>query len=125
VLPLYHTGMGDVQPKGSTVPRVGRRLTVTVGEPLDLRDITCRCNAAGEDQRQVCWQSLPQGRFDAACRLRTGDGPNRGNAESVPGHCTHERCKCRPVLRLVLLLLPPRTFIRGFCVFLAGMLTCD
>jgi len=53
VLPMYHSGMGDVQPRGSTVPRVGKRVTVTVGEPLDLRDVTCRCNVTGENQQQV------------------------------------------------------------------------
>ena len=67
VLPLYHSGMGDVQPKGSTVPRVGRRVTVTVGEPLDLRDVTCRCNDAGEDQRQVCQQSRRGARLGTGC----------------------------------------------------------
>ena len=56
VLPMYHSGMGDVQPKGSTVPRVGRHLTVTIGEPLDLRDITSRCNVTGENQQQVRFQ---------------------------------------------------------------------
>ena len=53
MLPMYHSGMGDVQPRGSTVPRVGKRVTVTVGEPVDLRDVTCRCNVTGENQQQV------------------------------------------------------------------------
>ena len=28
-------------------------MTVTVGEPVELGDITCRCNAAGKNQQQV------------------------------------------------------------------------
>lgn len=54
VVPFYHTGMGIIQPRGSTLPRVGRQLHVTIGRPLPLGDLTCRCGKAGEDQQQVC-----------------------------------------------------------------------
>lgn len=53
VVPFYHTGMGIIQPRGSTLPRVGRQLHVTIGQPLPLGDLTCRCGRAGEDQQQV------------------------------------------------------------------------
>lgn len=45
--------MGRVLPKGSVIPRVGHEVTVLVGEPIDLSDITCRCNRDGIDQQQV------------------------------------------------------------------------
>ena len=84
MLPLYHSGMGDVQPKGSTVPRVGRKLTVTVGEPLDLREVTCRCNAAGEDQRQVRRRFLPQGRVQVGDVTRVDSMGGVADTEFVP-----------------------------------------
>lgn len=53
VLPLYHAGMSDVMPMLSRVPRVGKRIHVEVGEPVDLSDITCKCNDAKYDQKAV------------------------------------------------------------------------
>ncbi|KAK9837621.1 hypothetical protein WJX74_001596 [Apatococcus lobatus] len=57
ILPLFHSGMGRVLPKGSVVPRVGHEVTVLVGEPIDLSDITCRCNQSDIDQQQV-WKEI-------------------------------------------------------------------
>lgn len=53
VLPFYHSGMGAVQPRGKAFPKVGQHVTITVGEPLELEHITCRCNRPGEDQPAV------------------------------------------------------------------------
>ena len=53
VLPFFHSGMGAVQPRGAAIPRVGQHVTVTVGEPLDLSRLTCRCNRPDEDQPAV------------------------------------------------------------------------
>lgn len=53
ILPLFHSGMGRVLPKGSVIPRMGNEVTVLVGEPIDLSDITCRCHRDGIDQQQV------------------------------------------------------------------------
>lgn len=53
VVPFYHSGMGVIQPRGSTFPNVGRQMHVTIGQPLPLDDLTCRCGAPGEDQQQV------------------------------------------------------------------------
>ncbi len=58
ILPFFHSGMGRVLPKGSVRPRLGNVVTVLVGEPLDLSDITCNCNRNGVDQQQV--QPLPR-----------------------------------------------------------------
>ncbi len=59
VLPWYHSGMGDVMPKGSRVPRVGHTVTVTVGEPLHLDHLLCRCNDAKYEQQGV-WKELTE-----------------------------------------------------------------
>lgn len=53
MLPFFHSGMGNVQPRGVAVPRVGQHVTVTVGEPLQLQHLTCRCNQPSEDQPTV------------------------------------------------------------------------
>lgn len=53
VLPFYHSGMGDILPKGGRVPRVGQVAHVTVGTPVDLTDLTPRCNCSKYDQNQV------------------------------------------------------------------------
>lgn len=57
ILPFYHTGMGDVVPMLAKVPRVGKRIHVEMGQPLDLSHITCRCNKPGEEQGRV-WADI-------------------------------------------------------------------
>ena len=63
--------MGRVLPKGSIIPRVGHEVTVLVGEPIDLSDITCRCNQRGIDQQQVrvCPLALVQHGLHHICSL--------------------------------------------------------
>lgn len=53
MVPFYHTGMGVIQPRGSTLPAIGQELHVAIGKPLPLDDLTCRCGKEGEDQQQV------------------------------------------------------------------------
>ena len=43
MLPLYHSGMGNVLPKHGRVPRAGQRVAVLVGEPVPLDDLAPRC----------------------------------------------------------------------------------
>lgn len=50
VLPFYHHGMADVMGIGNWFPRVGKRVHVVVGEPLDMSDLATRCNQEGENQ---------------------------------------------------------------------------
>lgn len=57
VLPFYHSGMGRVMPKKAVVPRPGHSVHVVVGQPVELSDLTCRCNQEGEDQRLV-WRDI-------------------------------------------------------------------
>lgn len=60
VLPFYHTGMGEVMPHRANHPSVGRRVHVLVGKPVELEDISCRCNRPGFDQKEV-WAWLGSG----------------------------------------------------------------
>lgn len=50
LLPFYHLGMEEVKPIGQWLPGVGKSVHVVVGEPLDLSDLTRKCNRKGEDQ---------------------------------------------------------------------------
>lgn len=47
VVPFVHSGMQDVLPKGSLMPRCGRDVRVLVGEPIDVSDLL----AAAETRR--------------------------------------------------------------------------
>lgn len=63
VVPFYHSGMPTIQPRHSTIPSVGHRLHIAVGEPLEMADLTCRCGDPSQDQQQV-W-------IDITARIRT------------------------------------------------------
>ncbi|GKU97702.1 hypothetical protein SLEP1_g10810 [Rubroshorea leprosula] len=39
VLPFVHTGMQDVMPIGANFPRIGKTVTVLVGDPIDFDDL--------------------------------------------------------------------------------------
>lgn len=39
VLPFVHTGMQDVMPVGATFPRIGKTVTVVVGDPINFDDL--------------------------------------------------------------------------------------
>ena len=53
MLPFYHSGMGRILPKGSVVPRVGHTVHVTVGDPIELQDLTEKCNCSCYKQSEV------------------------------------------------------------------------
>lgn len=57
MLPFYHTGMGDVMPYQARLPRWGHNVTVTFGDPVQLDDLTCKCNKKGCDQQQL-WSEI-------------------------------------------------------------------
>ncbi|CAL8463510.1 g3044 [Coccomyxa elongata] len=59
VLPFYHSGMGRVMPEHGRIPRVGRQVDITVGEPMDVSDLACRCGQPGVDQKQV-WKDITE-----------------------------------------------------------------
>ena len=51
VIPFYHSGMARIMPEHGRIPRVGQTVAVTVGMPIDLSDLTCRCS---EGNTKVC-----------------------------------------------------------------------
>ncbi|GAB4819261.1 hypothetical protein N2152v2_006307 [Parachlorella kessleri] len=88
VLPLYHSGMGEVLPKNSTLPRWGKQVTVVVGQPVDLSDLTCNCNKEGVDQREV-WRQITVRIGHALKELERQAPPNR---DQVPrNHAGEQR----------------------------------
>lgn len=61
VLPFYHSGMANVMPYRSVVPRLGNTVHVLVGEPVKLSDISCNCNKSGVNQHKVSWLEVKEG----------------------------------------------------------------
>ena len=53
VLPFYHSGMAAVMPEHGRIPRVGKHVTVTVGEPVPVSDLTCGCRRKGEQLKEA------------------------------------------------------------------------
>lgn len=53
ILPFYHSGMGRVMPEHGRIPRVGQSVEITVGNPLDVSDLACRCGQPGVNQKQA------------------------------------------------------------------------
>ncbi|XP_066975796.1 tafazzin isoform X2 [Macrobrachium rosenbergii] len=50
VLPFYHVGMDAVLPnKAPYIPRVGKKVTVLIGEPMDFKEIVAEMKAKQED----------------------------------------------------------------------------
>lgn len=75
ILPFYHSGMGDVMPMHSVIPRVGAKVSVTIGHPIEVSDITCRCNQPGQDQQQV-WKELTERLYTALKKLESESPSN-------------------------------------------------
>lgn len=38
-------------------PRMGHNVTVTIGDPVELSDLTCNCNKKGVNQQEV-WRDI-------------------------------------------------------------------
>lgn len=53
ILPFFHSGMARVMPLKRSLPGVGHTVEVAVGQPLDISNITCRCNQQGEHKQAV------------------------------------------------------------------------
>lgn len=51
VLPFWHSGMDVIKPYGKWSIAVGERVHVTVGEPLDFRDLTAKCARCEKNAR--------------------------------------------------------------------------
>lgn len=74
VLPWYHSGMGDIMPRGARVPRIGHSVHVVVGEPLELDDVLCRCGEHGD--QETVWRELTERIGKALLALEAKSPPN-------------------------------------------------
>ncbi|KAM3378072.1 tafazzin [Capsicum galapagoense] len=63
VVPFVHTGMQDIMPVGAKLPRIGKTVTVLVGDPIEFDDLL----AAGEKE------NMPRGKLCDAVSTRIGD----------------------------------------------------
>lgn len=63
VIPFVHTGMQDIMPVGAKLPRIGKTVTVLVGDPIEFDDLL----AAGEKE------NMPRGKLYDAVSTRIGD----------------------------------------------------
>ncbi|CAN4111075.1 unnamed protein product [Withania somnifera] len=62
VVPFVHTGMQDIMPLGAKLPRIGKTVTVIVGDPIEFDDLL----AAGEKD------NMPRGKLYDAVSTRIG-----------------------------------------------------
>lgn len=46
VVPFVHVGMQNIMPRGRKLPATGQKVTVVVGEPIDLGPVLRRCENA-------------------------------------------------------------------------------
>ncbi|KAM3290671.1 tafazzin [Capsicum chacoense] len=63
VVPFVHTGMQDIMPVGAKLPRIGKTVTVLVGDPIEFDDLL----AAGEKE------NMPRGKLCDAVSTRIGN----------------------------------------------------
>ncbi|XP_059313201.1 uncharacterized protein LOC132064284 isoform X2 [Lycium ferocissimum] len=63
VVPFVHTGMQDIMPVGAKLPRIGKMVTVLVGDPIEFDDLL----AAGEKD------NMSRGKLYDAVSTRIGD----------------------------------------------------
>ncbi|KAG1667040.1 hypothetical protein FOA52_000401 [Chlamydomonas sp. UWO 241] len=85
ILPFYHSNMGSVLPINTPyLPRFGHTVSVTVGQPLDLSDLTCRCHAPGEDVQKV-WTDITLRLHDEMKKLERVSRPNPFQQENPKG----------------------------------------
>ena len=73
ILPFHHAGMGAVMPRGARVPRVGQRVTVTVGEEIDVSDLARGCSAPDPSPT---WAAIAARVETALKRLEAASPPN-------------------------------------------------
>lgn len=71
VVPFYHTGMADLMPARAMVPRVGKRVTVTVGDPVEVGDLLRKCACQGGSRPEV-WAEIAKRLHRRVSHDRTG-----------------------------------------------------
>ncbi|GAX73579.1 hypothetical protein CEUSTIGMA_g1030.t1 [Chlamydomonas eustigma] len=84
ILPIFHSNMAAVLPLDTYMVRAGKQISVTIGEPLDLTDITCRCHQPGQDQQKV-WKDITLRMHHAMSELQERCPGNPYQRENPPG----------------------------------------
>ncbi|KAJ0979815.1 hypothetical protein J5N97_015289 [Dioscorea zingiberensis] len=58
VIPFVHTGMQDIMPIGSSIPKIGKRVIVVVGDPIHLEDLLQDKDGYQNDSRGVLYDAV-------------------------------------------------------------------
>lgn len=58
VVPIVHTGMQDIMPIGTHFPKVGKKVTVIIGDPIPLDDLAIGKDEAQHDTRGVLYDAV-------------------------------------------------------------------
>lgn len=78
VVPFHHVGMTSVLPKGHVVPRLGRQVTVKVGEQINLSDIIEDCRSETREGRECAWKAITN-RIGGSMEALARDTVNRSH----------------------------------------------
>lgn len=58
VIPFIHTGMQDIMPVGSHFPKIGKTVTVLVGDPIHLEDLLVSKDDTEDDSRGFLYDAV-------------------------------------------------------------------
>ncbi|KAJ6808730.1 tafazzin-like [Iris pallida] len=58
VIPFIHTGMQDIMPVGSHFPKIGKMVTVLVGDPVHLEDLLVSKDDTEDDSRGMLYDAV-------------------------------------------------------------------
>ncbi|EFJ50008.1 hypothetical protein VOLCADRAFT_89384 [Volvox carteri f. nagariensis] len=95
VLPFYHSNMGSVLPLSGGGFSVGHKVEVRIGavgtphtqqggEPLQLADLTCRCDSPSLAEQQETWRLITERVRLALLDLERQSPPNPDQSANVP-----------------------------------------
>lgn len=89
VLPVTITGLGDVLPIGAKIPRVGKRISVYFGRPIDYSDLMVD-EPTREQAQRVVERVMERVRFQRRVieRLERRGGTARSTGQSAPGNAS-------------------------------------